>query len=76
MDTFISIVIPLYNKENCILKTIQSVLDQSYANYELIIVDDGSTDKSLQVIEDYIRDVLCMMYNVCGKVRVIHRELL
>lgn len=40
----ISIIIPLYNKANCIKRTIQSVLTQSYKDFELIIVDDGSTD--------------------------------
>jgi glycosyltransferase involved in cell wall biosynthesis len=45
-----SIVIPLYNKEKDISSTILSVLAQTYENYELIIVDDGSTDQSLDVV--------------------------
>jgi glycosyltransferase involved in cell wall biosynthesis len=47
----ISVVIPLYNKENSIAGTVDSVLNQTYTNYEVIIVDDGSTDNSLQVAE-------------------------
>lgn len=47
-----SIVIPLYNKENSIVKTIQSVLLQSYTNYEIIVVDDGSTDHSVQRVDE------------------------
>lgn len=50
-----SVVIPLYNKEHFIKKTIQSVLDQNYQKFEIIIIDDGSTDKSLaeaKAIED------------------------
>lgn len=43
---FFSIIIPLYNKENFIENTIQSVLDQSFQDYEVILVNDGSTDKS------------------------------
>lgn len=45
---FFSIVIPLYNKENHIQKTLESVLAQSFADFEIIIVDDGSTDASME----------------------------
>ena len=48
-----SIVIPLYNKENYIEKTLQSVFNQSYSNYEVIIVNDGSTDKSIDVVNQF-----------------------
>lgn len=46
----ISVIIPLYNKENCIERTIKSVLNQSFREFELIIVDDGSTDKSAEIV--------------------------
>lgn len=46
----ISVVIPLYNKGRSIQDTINSVLNQSYVNFELIIVNDGSTDDSLEVV--------------------------
>jgi len=46
----ISVVVPLFNKENSIGETILSVLDQSFTNFELLIIDDGSTDDSLSVI--------------------------
>jgi glycosyltransferase involved in cell wall biosynthesis len=48
----ISIVIPLYNKELCIRDTINSVISQSFSDYEIIIVDDGSTDNSVSVVEN------------------------
>ena len=52
-DKLISIVIPLYNKESSIRRTLQSVFAQTYRHFEIIIVDDGSTDNSLAVIESF-----------------------
>lgn len=46
----VSVIIPLYNKEKAIEKTIRSVLKQSYTDFELIIVDDGSTDGSADIV--------------------------
>lgn len=43
---FFSIVIPLYNKETFVAKTLQSVLNQTFSDFEVIIVNDGSTDNS------------------------------
>lgn len=45
-----SVIIPLYNKENSILNTINSVLNQSFMDFELIIVNDGSTDDSREIV--------------------------
>lgn len=52
----ISIIIPNYNKENYILQTINSVFKQSYNNWECIIVDDNSTDKSVEIIQLFINN--------------------
>ena len=51
----ISVVIPLYNKEKAVIGTLNSVLAQTYKDYEVIIVNDGSTDHSQQVVEEYIK---------------------
>ncbi len=49
----ISVVIPLYNQEKYVEKCIRSVLSQSFQNFEVIIVNDGSTDKSLSICQKY-----------------------
>lgn len=46
----LSIIVPIFNVENYIEKCIRSILNQSYSNIEVILVDDGSTDKSLFII--------------------------
>ncbi|WP_299254936.1 glycosyltransferase family 2 protein [uncultured Aquimarina sp.] len=50
---FFSIIIPLYNKENSIAKTLQSVLNQTYTDYEIVIINDGSTDRSEGIVNGY-----------------------
>jgi glycosyltransferase involved in cell wall biosynthesis len=48
---FFSIIIPLYNKEDYIENTIKSVINQSFKDFEIIIVNDGSTDESLNILK-------------------------
>ena len=47
-----SVVIPLYNKANYVQKTIESVLNQTFSDFEVILVNDGSTDNSLEVVKE------------------------
>ena len=50
----VNIIMPVYNSEKYISEAIESVRNQSYKNWELIIVDDGSKDKSVLIIETYV----------------------
>lgn len=54
MLPFVSIIIPTYNRSNVIMRAIDSVFAQSFKNFELIIVDDGSTDNSFNLLEPLI----------------------
>jgi glycosyltransferase involved in cell wall biosynthesis len=49
----VTVIIPVYNGTNYLREAIESVLSQTYANYELLVVDDGSTDETWAVIESY-----------------------
>jgi glycosyltransferase involved in cell wall biosynthesis len=50
---FISVIIPTYNREKYIKSTVDSVLAQTYKNYEIIVVDDGSKDSTKQILNQY-----------------------
>jgi glycosyltransferase involved in cell wall biosynthesis len=50
VNTFFSIIVPLFNKEKQVIKTVESALNQSYSYFELLIVDDGSTDNGLSMV--------------------------
>ena len=48
----ISIIVPVYNVEKYLDRCIESILAQSYTNFELLLIDDGSTDGSLRICKD------------------------
>lgn len=48
----ISVIIPLFNKALTIKRTIETVLSQTYRDYEIVVVDDGSTDGSFEIVRD------------------------
>ena len=50
---FLSVIIPLYNKESYIKNTLRSVLEQNFTDFEIIIVNDGSTDNSLEIVSSF-----------------------
>ena len=51
----VSIITPIYNGEKYVSETIESVLHQTYPNWEMIVVDDGSKDHSADIVSDYVR---------------------
>jgi len=64
MKTSVSVVIPTYKAEKYIAKTIQSVLAQSYQDFEILIVDDGSPDQSVKICQQFIDP----------RIRIIHQS--
>ncbi|MGO6104493.1 glycosyltransferase family 2 protein [Streptococcus pneumoniae] len=66
MEDLISIVVPVYNVEKYLKKSIESVLNQTYQNIEILLVDDGSTDSSGKICESFSK--------VDPRIRVFHKE--
>ena len=63
----VSIIIPLYNAEKYIAECLESVLAQTFKNFEVIIVDDCSTDNSCTIVESYIP-------KFSGRLKLYHME--
>lgn len=55
-DKLVSIIIPMYNSEDTILETLNSIKGQTYKNFEALIVDDSSSDKSVEIVKRYIEN--------------------
>jgi len=62
LNPYFSIIIPTYNRANMLSKAIESVIDQSFSDWELIIIDDGSTDGTKQVVENFKQDRIKYIY--------------
>ena len=56
MNRMISIIVPMYNMEEYILELLNSIKNQSYQEYEVILIDDGSTDKTAIIVKDFIKN--------------------
>lgn len=55
IDIKISVVIPIYNVENYLVNCLESIINQTLTEIEIICINDGSTDKSLSILEDYVK---------------------
>ena len=66
MNNKISIIVPVYNVEKYLKKSIESILGQTYENFELILINDGSTDKSAEICDAYSKED--------KRIKVIHKS--
>ena len=66
MNPFFSIIIPVYNVEQYLRECVESILMQSCDDYEIILVDDGSSDKSGKICDKYSEKN--------NKIKVVHKE--
>ena len=66
MNELVSVIIPLYNKEKYIKRCIDSLVKQTYKNLQIIIVDDGSTDESGKICDQYSE--------IDSRIHVIHKK--
>ena len=65
-DLLVSIIVPIYNVEKYLSQCLDSIIGQTYSNIEIILIDDGSTDNSPQICDEYAKQD--------GRIRVIHKE--
>lgn len=65
-NTFISVIVPIYNAELYLKRCVDSIVGQSYSNIEIILVNDGSTDSSAEICDSYAKED--------SRIRVLHKE--
>ena len=65
-NTYLSIIVPVYNAERYLCQCLDSILNQSFKDFELLLIDDGSTDKSGAICDEYARKE--------ERVRVFHQQ--
>ena len=66
MNPLISVIIPVYNVENFLHDCLNSILKQTYTNLEIILVDDGSTDKSGEICDEFAKND--------SRIKVLHQK--
>jgi len=58
MKNLVDVILPVYNSESFIIKTVNSIINQSYSNWRIIIIDDASTDKTLLLLNSFYKSLI------------------
>lgn len=66
MNSLISVIVPVYNAERYLPKCVESIIKQTYKNIEIILIDDGSTDNSGKICDEYAK--------LDNRIKVIHKK--
>ena len=66
-DEMVTVILPVYNRIDTVKSSIESVLNQSYTNFELIVVDDGSDDGSKELLETLNNEKITLLHNTTRK---------
>lgn len=64
---FFSVIVPLYNKENYVENTLKSILNQTYIDYEILIINDCSTDKSVAKVSPFLSEKIILIHQEKNK---------
>ena len=66
MENLISVIVPAYNVAQWISKCLESIMNQTYKKLEIIVIDDGSTDETPQILDRYA--------NIDSRIKVVHQK--
>lgn len=77
MAKLVSVILPVYNGENFLEESIESILNQTYQNFEFIIINDGSTDNSNQIINRYLvnKKIIYVSRENMGLVKTLNQAI-
>jgi len=67
MDELISVIVPIYNTGKYLVECVESLRKQTYSNIEIILVDDGSTDASIEICDEFAEKD--------SRIRVFHKKM-
>lgn len=75
MEPLVSVVIPVYKTEKYVVKSVNSILTQSYKNTEIIIVDDGSPDSCPKICDDLQKAIIELLLYIKKTVVFLRQEM-
>ncbi len=75
MSLLFSIIVPSYNQGHFISQTIDSILNQSYKNVEILVIDGGSTDSTIDILKNYESKIFWLSEKDRGQTHAINKGI-